>query len=254
MGRKSLKITEADIATMGWTVSQVQELEKLCEDAFEATRRLRGVAGWLLSDRGYLQEVVRLRDQYIQVPVVSRTSFPLGRTSSAPNGDPENASQFITALREFLDRWGLMFLSSWGLPTPQGPLLPDYLPAGAPARPTHGIYVYIPMHYRLKGDDGIQAKIEEYQKQAAVKLGIDPSFAGLAHFQTYEQMFRVVHLERSIRRRFENSRRGLVAAIEAAVAADCHLSIERVKRLRKLIAKCQRGGRARIKALHVKSS
>jgi hypothetical protein len=111
------------------------------------------------------------------------------------------------------------------------------------------VYVYVPVHYPLQGDDALQRQVAEFQRRQAVELGVDPSFAGNSHHATYEQMFRVLHLERAVRRRFARDPRGLVGGIEAAVAEALGRSSDRVGRLRKWIRACRAGNRARVKAL-----
>jgi hypothetical protein len=69
------------------------------------------------------------------------------------------------------------------------------------------------------------------------------------HHETYERMFRVIHVERAVRRRFARDPRGLVGGIEAAAAAVLGLSTDRVKRLRKWVRSCRAGNRSRVKAL-----
>jgi len=151
---------------------------------------------------------------------------------------------------QLLDRWGLASLPAWDLPDPQGPLLPSHLPDGAPARPAHGVWVYVPVHYPLQGDDELQRRVVEFQRQQARELNIDPSFAGNTHHETYDRMFQVIHLERAVRSRFAHPPRGLASRIEDAVATALHLSVDRVRRLRKMIAQCRAGRRAAIRELN----
>jgi len=249
--RKAIDTTEPVLASMGWSASQLRALEEGDRKGSSAYHRLRGVAGWLLTEPDFLKEVKEVRTLYHAIPRSSRPRFPLGRILAAPGRLTNAEALFGTALVSLLDRWGLMNLASWGLPSPQGPLLPNELPETSLARPAHGIHVYIPMHYPLKDDDEIQRKIEKYQQQAARELGIHPSLAGLAHFETYERMFQVLHLERAIRRRFLKNPSGLVGAIEEAASEAFHLSTDRIKRLRKYIAHCQAGMRSQIKELRV---
>jgi len=249
--RKSSDVSDPFVASMGWTAAQLQAVLGLDQQAGEANRRLQGVAGWLLTEPAFLTEGNVVRELHLRIPRANRPRFPLGRSFTAQPSVSDAESQFRAALVPLLDRWGLMNLASWGLPSPQGPLLPNELPETSLARPAHGIHVYIPMHYPLKDDDEIQRKIEKYQQQAARELGIHPSLAGLAHFETYERMFQVLHLERAIRRRFLKNPSGLVGAIEEAASEAFHLSTDRIKRLRKYIAHCQAGMRSQIKELRV---
>ncbi len=240
------------IAGLGWSAAQLRIAGELADRGAETRRRLRGVVGWLLTEPAFLGQVADARRLYLTLPAGGRPLFPLARVLRVP-GDTEGGglAAFAAALRTLLDRWGLTSLAAWDLPDPQGPLLPDPLPPDAVARPTHGVYVYVPVHYPLQGDDALQRQVAEFQQRQAVELGIDPSYAGNTHHETYERMFRVLHLETAVRRRFARPPRGLAGGIEAAAAAVLDLSTDRVGRLRKWVRACRAGKRSRVKALRV---
>jgi hypothetical protein len=247
-----LDITNPLFLAMGWTASQLQTVQQLADWGTEGRRRLRGVVGWLLTEPAFLREVAGVRHLYENLPQVARPLFPLGRLLSVPGRlEGETTVAFADALRVLLDRWGLTSLAAWDLPNPQGPLLPESLPADAIARPVHGVYMYVPVHYPLQGDDALQKQVAGFQRQRAVELGIDPSFAGNTHHEAYERMFRVIHLERTIRSRFVRPPRGLVESIQAAAAVVLRLSTDRIQRLRKWVTTCRAGNRSRVKDLRV---
>ena len=247
-------ISPAVAAALNWTPAQLETVHQLMNGGDDARRRLRGVIGWLLTEPAFLAQVADVRRLYDALPPAARPRFPLGRLLLAPGaGGGEPFRAFADGLVRLLDRWGLATLAAWDLPDPQGPLLPNYLPPGAPARPAHGVWVYVPVHYPLQGDDAIQQQVIEFQRRQVAELGIDPSFAGNTHHETYERMFRVLHLERAVRRRFAHPPRGLAGQVEAATAAAIHLSVERVQRLRKMIAACLAGKRANVKALRARA-
>ena len=122
--------------------------------------RLRGVIGWLLTEPAFLTELSAIRSLYEAIPAEVRPLFPLGRILMMGGyGDPSQAAvAFASALVPFLDKWGLAHLASWDLPAPQGPLLPNFLREGSAARPAHGVWVYLPVHYPLQGDDAFNSK------------------------------------------------------------------------------------------------
>lgn len=248
----TLDVTDPVLAGMGWTAAQLRTAGELADRGAESRRRLRGVVGWLLTEPAFLRQVAGARHLYHGLPQGGRPQFPLARVLRVP-GDTgsEVSAGFAAALRALLDRWGLTSLAAWDLPDPQGPLLPDRLPADAVARPAHGVYVYVPVHYPLQGDDALQRQVAEFQRRQALELGIDPSFAGNTHHETYGQMFRVLHLERAVRRRFGRPPRGLAGGVEAAAAAALGLSTDRVGRLRKWVNACRAGNRARVRDLRV---
>ena len=114
--------------------------------------------------------------------------------------------------------------------------------------PRHGVHLILPLHYPLQGDDGLLKQILGFQKQRAREQGLDESLAGLPHYRAYASMLDVLHLERVIRARCCAGRRpqGLVSRIEEAIAAVLDGSLAQVQKLRKAIAACQRGHRARV--------
>lgn len=240
-------------ASLGWPADQLEAVRRALSRGDETRRRLRGVLGWLLTEPAFLAQVAEVRHLFEAIPPATRPLFPLARLLSVPGtGSVAGLRTFGEALAQLLDRWGLATLAAWNLPNPQGPLLPNYLPDGAPARPVHGVWVYVPVHYPLQGDDELQRQVVEFQRQQARELNVDPSFAGNTHHETYDRMFQVIHLERAVRSRFAHPPRGLVARIEDAAATALHLSADRVRRLRKMIAQCQAGRRAAVRELRVR--
>ena len=240
------------MALLGWTPTELGVARVVGDLAAPTRPRLRGVVGWLLTDPAFLGELAEVRALYQALPASGRPRFPLARVLQVSDeSPPETLVGFDDALLRLLDRWGLKALAAWDLPEPQGPLLPDLLPADAIARPSHGVSVYLPVHYPLQGDDDLQRQIVGFQRQRAAELGIDPGYAKNAHHATYDRMFRVLHLERAVRRRFARPPRGLVGAIEEAAAATLELAPARIQTLRKWIASCRKGNRSRVKDLRV---
>jgi hypothetical protein len=224
----------------------------LLQGTQESSVRLKGYVGWLLTEPAFLNELGQLPHRWQALASEQRPLFPLGRTGRfLPPASAGNLSSdvqlFQQDLRVFLDRWGLTQLSSWGLPDPQGPLLPNPLPPGSPALPAHGIHLVLPLHYPLQGDDNLMQQIFNFQRQEARELGLDESLAGLPHFQAYAALFDVLHLERVIRSRLSESRPpGFVMALEQAIASALHCSLASVQKSRKGISACLRGQRARV--------
>ncbi len=111
------------------------------------------------------------------------------------------------------------------------------------------MWLYVPIHYPLRGDDDLQQRVAEYQWQQVAALGIDPSFAGNTHYERYDRVFRLLHLECAARSRFDTAPAGLVGRIETAATDVLGLSLERVQRLRKIVSACRRGRRASAREL-----
>lgn len=225
------------------------------EDKSKATRsRLRGVAGWLLTEPSFLREVAAVREKWEALATAARPTFPLTRAlrvdSPPPGSTPADTatSSYAAAFHDLMDRWGLMTLVTWDLPEPQGPLLPTLLPPGAQAMPRHGVQLVVPIHYPLKGDDDLLHKVQEQQQMLARTLGIDETFAGVPHHEPYDYIFRLIHLDRAMRARVPAGRsvRGLVGLIERAAMDVLKISKDYFDKLCKGMRKCLRGERAEV--------
>jgi hypothetical protein len=244
----------AAISQLGWTPAQIAAAGQLESMATSIRRRLKGYAGWLLTEPAYGDDVRDLAAEWEQLPAGERPTFPLSRAlplQIAP-AQAEPASPALTAfadkLRTFLDRWLLQGLATWDLPLPHGPLLPNDLPPGSPALPACGLHIFLPLHYRLQGDDGLHRQILQQQQQLVRKLGLDPSLAGLRHYRAYGQMLDVIHWEQALVRRYGRSRRpqNFMTQVEAALEKALRVRNERIKKLRKAIACCRRGQRSAV--------
>ncbi len=253
--RLPLQVDPRLVASLGWTRQQIAAVTGSGDRLDVANDRLLGVVGWLLTEPTFLMNVSHLRAGYEALPASGRPNFPLGRvvTLDTTNARRTNlsagTSAFAENLRTFLDRWGLTQLVTWELPNPQGPLLPNSLPEG-PACPTHGIHLYLPLHYPLQGDDDLLRQVREFQRQQAISLQLPQELGGIAHHAQYAQMFRLIHLERAVRGRFQNGLpHGGVSAVEASAANYLDISLESVRRLRTWILACQRGDRHTIRRL-----
>ena len=249
-----IPLDESEFQRLGWTRSIQLRARQALTKAEEAGQRLKGYVGWLLTEPPFLAEVSGLRERWDALSERQRPTFPLARPLPLPGlasgaaSAPPALAEFAAAVQQFLDRWGLMQLTTWDLPDPQGPWLASPLRPGAPAMPRHGVHLILPLHYPLQGDDNLLDQILTFQRQYAREQGLDESLAGLAHYRVYANMLDVLHLERMIRARCLARRhpRGLVSWIEDAIVAVMGGSLARVQKLRKAIAACQRGQRARV--------
>jgi hypothetical protein len=236
----------------GWAPQQQLAARQLAAGSQERTQRLKGYAGWLLTEPAFVQQTQGLAGCWQTLPADERPRFPLGRSLTLPGWDaalsPSPAAAFGLEVRGFLDRWGLTELATWDLPTPQGPLLPNPLPPGSPAVPAHGVHLVLPLHYPLQGGDDLLLQIFDFQRQAVRDLGLDESLAGLPHHKGYASLFDVLHLERAIRARLHSGRtaRGVVTPLEEAIAAGLGISLAQVQKCRKAISACLRGRRSRV--------
>jgi hypothetical protein len=237
-----------------WSKVEQKSVRQSLKPSQEARLRLKGYVGWLLTEPAFLCEADELAKRWRALPAAQRPCFPLGRAVHVPirpKGStlaPNTVADFEMNLKTFLNRWGLVRMASWDLPEPQGPLLPNPLPPDSPALPGHGVHLVLPIHYPLQGDDGLLRQIFEFQRQFAREQGLEDSMAGLPHYKAYAGMFDVLHLERTIRSRFEGSPkpRGLVERIEEAAAAVLPSLPDLIRKYRKAVSACRRGKRVKI--------
>jgi hypothetical protein len=239
---------------LGWSDGQWAAAKKLKAMGHTMEARLKGCAGWLITEPAFLKARDDLAARWCGLPAESRPAM-IHRSLKLPR-KPENAvmvsdevAQFSEDLNAFLDHWGLTCMYTWDLPAPQGPLLPATLASqDTPAMPKHGLHIVLPLHYPLTGTDDLLRQIRQLQGNATRGLGIDSSMAGLPHWEVYGQMLDVDLLERTIRSRYGGAgrRSGLVMVMEHTIAETLERSENQIKRLRKGIARCRAGRRTEV--------
>jgi hypothetical protein len=247
----------------GWTPAQQRTLkEKLTPKADDALLRVKGYAGWLLTEPAFLEAVEGLSISWQSLRQELRPSFPLcpPPTSAKPADDstlaPEAVNAFLTAFAEFCGRWGLQGMASWDLPIPQGPFLPSSVPYNPSFMPQDGIHIILPFHYHLPGDKGFLQDILTQQQELAKQQRIDPTAAGLPHFEAYAKILEIIHWERIIDQRYgerTQRRKGGVGVKVEALAETVHLTVDQVQKWRKAVSACRRGKRQSISTLKPRS-
>src|SRR5262249_14550844 len=136
---------------------------------------------------------------------------------------PDLVAQFLNDMGAFLRKWGLMQLSTWDLPVPQGIL--EGLPLGLTTHllgPNQAVTT-VPPYYDVPSATDVRAKIRSMQKQEARSAGISSTHPisnigprdGRA--SSYEAAFRLWLVERTVRRRY-GPRRGLSSRLTDAFA------------------------------------
>jgi hypothetical protein len=254
--------SEADMVALGWTPAVRGEIPQLAKRAADAAVRLKGYAGWLLTEPDFLRDCRSMAERWNALPDQDRPRFPLRRGSFHSNLPEEyrtTASDaglaFETAFFDFCDRWGLAGMASWDLPDPQGAFFPDLLSPNAPALPQQGLHLFLPIHYPLTGDDDLLARILQEQRSLARQAGLPRSAAGLPHYRAYATILEVLHWERVITDRVGPARRprGFVGLIKEAIAEALHITDHQVDKWRKAISTCRRGRRDSVTALKIKT-
>lgn len=215
----------------------------------EIEERLRGVAGWLLTDPAFLEHTQYLMDYWEALGAAVRPEFPLGFASVKPSGTTTGEeAEFHDLLAKYLARWGLSRLVTPGLPEPQRL---EWTSPGAAGR-NRGwwdVTVVIPVHYPVQGRELIR-QIRERQQDAAARMDVAAGFAAVAHVKAYARMFRLHHLERTLASRFPSEKpRGFAGHVIAAAMTSLGLSYDQVRKLRKGITACRSGKRAQVRWL-----
>ena len=242
-----------ELVELKWTSHQISSAKRLVEATDSISSRLKGCMGWLVTDPDFIQARDKLASLWNTLDEMERP-FPIQRSvqfdsPSQEAGKPGEApAEYQARLNAFLDRWGLTGMLTWDLPQPQGPMFPAQLPADAPAMHKHGLHLVLPIHYPLTGTDDLLQQIRHQQAQLARENGLDPSIAGLPHFEVYGQMLEVDLLEMTIRSRYGSPGRrgGFVTAMEHTIAETLRISVSQVQRLRKGISACRRGKRSSV--------
>ena len=255
--------SDDEMIAVGWAPIVLRELRQSAGRAADAADRLKGYAGWLLTEPTFLEDCRDLQGRWAALRPGLRPRFPLERGSfhhefpegRRPGTTDADGAAFGAAFFRFCERWGLLRMAAWDLPHPQGALLPDPLPIGSPAAPPQGLRLYLPLHYHLSGDEQLLAQILREQRDLAARAGLPASAAGLPHFRTYARLLEVLHWERAISSRLDEGRipRGWVAEIKDAIARTIHVSVERVAKCRRTISACRRGRRDSIPELRFKA-
>ena len=247
----------------GYTRAMMLEAEKLVHEADRRLNRLRGVAGWLLTEPDFFRDCQTLEQQWVALADECRPTFPLQsgkfRLEALQNSTPEIGSaayaDFTSAFVAFCEKWGLIGMQTWDLPEPQGLLFPNLLPQNSPGGPRHGVHIVVPICFPIQDNDDFINRIHIEQKALAKEKGIDADAAGLPHAEAYARILEIIHLERTITNRYGPARRvpGLVNIIKNAIAEALHLSVEQVEKWRKAISACRRGRRNSVPAFRTRS-
>ena len=134
--------SEAEMVEAGWPEAVRREMRSLEREAGRVSVRLKGYAGWLLTEPVFLEERRGLAERWRALPGRDRPRFPLRRGDfhtelheELRTAAPGAGEAFGTAFFQFCERWGLAAMASWDLPEPQGRCSPTSCRPGRPPCP-----------------------------------------------------------------------------------------------------------------------
>jgi hypothetical protein len=243
-----------------WTTDQLPaqhpRREQLAKQATKIFERMKGYAGWLLTEPAFDNDIESLKQQWSDLCLQNYIQFPLLRTSFLPGKLPEGLPELITPQGEkfaaafvaFCDRWALTGMASWELPQPQPLLLLSPPLQKLPHVPSNVLHIILPVYYPLPRNHDLIRELRTRQNDLAKQANIPSSIAGLCHFRFYAQLLAVFHLERVISSRYGPAKRypGFVGDLKIAISRACRVKADQLDRYRKAISARRRGRPDRI--------
>ena len=170
-------LSEAEMIDAGWSEDVRREIRSLERQAGVASVRLKGYAGWLLTEPAFLEECRVLSEQWGALPNHDCPRFPL----RCGDFHPELPEELRTTPRAPARRSGQPSSSSanagawrpWRPGNFQSPRAPCSRPptAQTPTHPRQGLHLYLPIHYPLTGDDELLARILQEQPPWPTRSG-----------------------------------------------------------------------------------
>jgi hypothetical protein len=238
---KSVSIIPASIP---WSSQCPPATVKFFNDVLKNARtKQKAFVGRLWCSARFRKELESIKAAFARCPGFDRIDFPLRRLFPAAvktRGGDKEASVTVNNYRDLarlLDRWSLAELTTWDLPYPQGPLDWNPFPRDSPALPAAGVRAYVPTYFPVDAKR-LRGAIEAQQLTEARRMGLPVELAAMGEVKSYAAVADLVHLERTIRSRCPGQKRGgIVSHIESAAMAHLKLRIDRIRSLRKLIAR-----------------
>lgn len=203
-----------------------------------ADERVKGYAGWLLTEPGFLREIAEQRGRWAALEPARRPPFPFDCEALA--ADRKAAAEFVAPFAAFCRRWGLAGAAWWDLPVPQGLVVSNRPSAAARAR---GVHVFVPFHHRLGSGEDLVRLVRRAQEEEARAAGPDVGPAGLSRHAAFARMLEVQHWERVVAGRYHpgGPPAGFVADVVRAIGRHLGLREDQVRKWRKAISARRRG-------------
>lgn len=257
-------VTRKDIQDLEWPAErgvdlEIRDLERTFEMATvqerEIQARLMAYAGRLIGREEFRRERDELRARWETLPQDLRTTgpfaFPVRRLNCLTGRDraryAELGDGFLKKLEGFLAKWSLIEMTTWDLPSPQGPLagMPPHVVGRLTGRPV--VVDYYPPFYPVSSDRDLNEELRADQERRARELGVPVGVrggfppAGLTPRHQKDQplqeagyatAFRIYFAELAFRRRYGN-RRGFGTRLEEFLIARWELNdSRRIRQLR----------------------
>lgn len=231
---------------LGWSEEHIRQTRRAVAQVDDIDERIQGAAGRLICRPAFLEERDRLRSIWNRLSEDERPGLPLWRSaqvSQLPDGhDRGKVSRRLKDFKRdfdaFCDTWRLQGMATWDLPNPHGPKWPDPLPQPGKTR-TGALSLDTPWHFPVLEADGLGPMLRETHKEEAAEHGVDDPLS----WQTYAKLLELDHWQRVMQERYQSQHRprGFVREMEWKLAELLHLELERLHKLRGILAKLKRG-------------
>lgn len=233
----------------GLSDEQIAQIDSGFKRCHELQIRNKGYIGRLIADPTFLACRDALRDSWKALPDADRPALPLRRAVDGLLGEgamPASLArtEFQDRLESFLDRYGLLALTTWELPEPAGPLLdgepkPQSLLAG------RSVQIALPAHFLLLGTDDLQGQVNEVQRRHILAAGLDPSCVGPRSAESYGHLFEIDHFCRVANGRYGRPPRpkGFVGRLHDALAQFLDVGADHFRKLYRDLKDHLRGNR-----------
>jgi len=172
------KLDEEQIKSLKWdkavnaTPEGMEELFGELETKAEGIRQqIRAFAGLLATRSDFLDERDKLRAQWADVSDDVRPPLPLGRLSAEERKHyRQECGNLLADIEALLTKWSLVEMTTWDLPSPQGPLegmtasTVEHLLGRDPSVSYH------PPYYQIPSSQNVRRDLQNAQREEARKL------------------------------------------------------------------------------------
>jgi len=233
----------------GWTETDLEQLSQAEAKADNVRLRMRGAAGWIICQPGFLAERDELMEIWKQLEKNSHPELPLLRTIRLPQQPEETRKarsserlEFQQQFDKFCDRWRLLGMITWDLPKIDGPKWTEHYP-GRPMTLEGMTCQDTPFHFPLQSQDGLGELAKEEHDRLAEAHG----FTDQSKWETYSQLLRLSFWEETIDRRYAENKqpiKGFLVNKITVLVRLLKLEEGRIVKLRKWSNQLRKGRRS----------